>query len=61
MKHIPQFTPANQGITATEYHLAILAEIKADDAQHDFGDKIPVRIFSMLDRAFARANAGEFK
>lgn len=58
MKHIPQFTPATQA-TATEYKLALLREIAADDKGRDVSDMLPVRVFSIIDRAFARANGGE--
>ena len=58
MKHDNNFEPERQA-TATEYKLALLREIAADDATHD--DKLPVRVFSLIDRAFAKANAGEFQ
>lgn len=60
MKHIPQDNFTAQRATANEYMLALYAEIKADDKANP-NDVIPVRVFSLIDRAFARANAGEFK
>lgn len=60
MKHQANFqTPAR--VTGCEYFLALMDEIKSDDAAHDDGDKIPVRVLSLIERAFRRANAGEFK
>lgn len=58
MKHDTNFTPAAQP-TATEYRLALLREIGRDDEGRDPSDMLPVRVFSIIDRAFAKANAGQ--
>ena len=60
MKHDTNFQPERQA-TGAEYKLALLREIAADDEGRDTSDMIPVRVFSIIDRAFARANAGEFQ
>lgn len=61
MKHIPQDNFAEQGVTATEYKLALYAELKRDREANTGDPAIPVRILSIIDRAFVRANAGEFQ
>jgi hypothetical protein len=60
MKHDTNFQPERQ-VTATEYKLALLRELAADDAARDVSDRLPVRVLSLIDRAFVRANAGEFR
>ena len=60
MKHDTNFSPERQ-VTATEYKLALLREIGADDAGRDPSDMLPVRVFNIIDRALDRANAGEFR
>lgn len=60
MKHDTNFQPERQ-VTAMEYKLALLREIAADDAERDVTDMLPVRVFSIIDRALDRANAGEFQ
>jgi len=58
MKHDRDISPARQA-TALDYKLALLREIGADDDGRDPSDMLPVRVFSIIDRAFAKANAGE--
>ena len=60
MRHDTNFEPERQ-VTATEFKLALLREIATDDAGRDVHDMLPVRVFSIIERAFSRANAGEFQ
>jgi len=60
MKHDSNFEPERQA-TATEYKLALYAELKRDRDENKDGPIIPVRIVSLIDRAFIRANSGEFQ
>jgi len=46
--------------TPAEIKLALYHELRASDKRGD-DPKIPLAISSVIDRAFARANAGEFK
>jgi len=60
MKHDTNFTPDRQP-TALEYKMALYAEMQRDRRVNADEPIIPVRVLSMIDRAFARANAGEFE
>lgn len=46
--------------TPAEIKMALYHELVASDERGD-DPKIPLTISSVIDRAFARANAGEFK
>ena len=61
MKHVTEFMPDDQGTAATEYKLALYAELKRDREVSVDEMPIPVRIISLIDRAFLRAHSGEFK
>lgn len=56
MKHDMDFTPDAQP-TPLDYKLALLREIGRDDEGRDPSDKLPVRVFSIIDRAFAKVGA----
>lgn len=63
MKHSTDFTPADQGIyvpTPAEVKAAIIHEI-CDDMERKGDVQIPIRIFAIVERGLARANAGEFQ
>jgi len=60
MKHDTNFQPDRQP-TALEYKMAIYAELQRDRRVNSDEPIIPVRILSLIDRAFIRANAGEFQ
>lgn len=60
MKHDTNFTP-NRQPTALEYKMALYAELERDRRVNADDPIIPVRVLSLIDRAFVRANAGEFK
>lgn len=46
--------------TPMEMKLAFASELKRDDERHP-DDMISIRVYGILDRAFRRANAGEFR
>lgn len=62
MKHDTNFTPSAQVYVPTpaEVKAAIIHEI-CDEMERKDGAKIPTRIFAIIDRGVARANAGEFQ
>lgn len=63
MKHDTNFTPSAQGIyvpTQSEIRAAIAREL-AQDICSDATPALPSRVFSLIDRALDRANAGEFQ
>lgn len=47
-------------LTGLEYKSVIIDELANDDAAN-VGHEIPPRIYALIDRAFLRAHAGEFK
>lgn len=63
MKHDTNFTPSAQGIyvpTQSEIRAAIAREL-AQDVCDGVNPPLPSRVFSLIDRALDRANAGEFR
>ena len=57
---IKDYAQGPQLPTPAEIKLALYHELVASDERGD-DPKIPLTISSVIDRAFARANAGEFK
>lgn len=59
---ISEYNPAidTRRITGSEYKSALFSELAKDDAKNE-GHEIPPRIYALINRAFIRAHAGEFK